>query len=301
MRFLLVLFLVFHNLFCVGQTNYGFYGGLSINLGNEQTRIGIIGGGYINHDYVQLNVKAGGYYNLKSIGIGSKAPEGILGIGLVGAYGPKDSTKIMFNTLLDNNTFRKHSLGYAWNYYWDGQNTSQATGTIMLVFDKIQVATENDLFGWVRGYEDKYRTGAIRVSYQYDNWEFAWKHILYTGDLDENNAVTNTNYPACFGYYSDENSTYSDKSHGISALEVKYKLPYQQVLVSCVGVDSEWIRHCIQNEFMHDLLNKKITKYPNSHIPMVAGNGSQYLFLENQKVKPTTIYYNLGMNTPLFY
>ena len=301
MRFLLVLFLVFYNLYCVGQTNYGIYGGLSVNLGNKQTRIGLIGGGFINYDYVQLNLQAGGYYNLKSIGIGAKTFEGIIGAGVVGAYGAKDSTKVMFNTLLDNNTLRKNSLGYAWNYYWDGQSTSQATGTIMLAFDKIQIATENDLFGWLRGYEDKYRTGAIRVSYQYDNWEFAWKHVLYTGDLDENRIGTDTNYPARSGYYSDENSTYSDKSHGIAALGVKYKLPYQQVLTSSFGVDSEWVRHWLQNKLMHDLFDKQDAKHPNRHIPMVADDGSQYLFKEEQKVKPTTVYFNLGMNTPLFY
>jgi len=285
------------------QVGYGIYGGLSVNLGNKIIRVGLTCGGFVNYDYVQLNFKGGSYYNLKSIGIGTKTVEGMLGAGLVGAYGVKDSTKVMFNTVVDNNTFRKNSAGYAWNYYWDKQGTSQSTGIFVAGYDKITVSTENDLFGWLRGKEDKYRTGAIRISYQCDNVEFAWKHILYTGDLDENNKKEHPNYPARFGYYGLEDAKHSAKSHGISAFEARYKLPYQQVAAFSLGVDSEWVRFIAQDWLIHDgyYMPVKWLKHPNYHIPMVAIDGSQYLFTEEQKVKPTTIYFDLGLNTPMFY
>lgn len=299
----LISLLLTGSLLSKAQIGYGIYGGLSINLGNKLTRVGLTGGGYANYNYVQLNLKAGGFYNFKSIGVGAKTLEGMFGAGILGTYGARDSTKVMFNTSIDNNTYRKNSLGYAWHYYWDTQGTSQATGIFVAGYDKITVSTENDLFGWLRGKEDKYRTGAIRISYQYENWDLAWKHILYTGDLDEKNKKEHPNYPARFGYYGLEDAKHSAKSHGISALEVRYKLPYEQVASFSLGVDSEWVRFIAQDWLIHDgyYMPVKWVKHPNYHIPMVAIDGSQYLFTEEQKVKPTTIYFDLGLNTPMFY
>ncbi|MBL4624678.1 MAG: hypothetical protein JKY42_06015 [Flavobacteriales bacterium] len=303
MRLALTLFLLSLSFCSLGQMGYGVYGGISVDLGNKQTRFGLVGGGYVNYNYIQLNVKAGGYYNLKSIGIGATTVEGIIGAGLVGAYGARDSSKITFNTLSDNNTYRKNSFGYAWNYYWDGQQTSQSTGTIMLGFDKIQIACENDLFGGKSGLDDRYRTGAIHVSYQYEDFELVWKHILYTGDLQQDGKIFNTTYPARFGYVDDKNSKYADKSHGISAIEVRYKLRYEQVVSASLGVNSEWVRFIAQNWLIHDsyYIPTKWIKYPNLHIPMVANDGTQYLFKEGQKVKSTSVYFDLGMNSTLFY
>ena len=134
--------------------------------------------------------------------------------------------------------------------------------------------------------------------------EFIEKNFDIKGKMkDEKNKKEHPNYPARFGYYGLEDAKHSAKSHGISALEVRYKLPYEQVASFSLGVDSEWVRFIAQDWLIHDgyYMPVKWVKHPNYHIPMVAIDGSQYLFIEEQKVKPTTIYFDLGLNRPMFY
>ncbi len=177
MRILFLVFILFSKTLCA-QLKTGVYGGLAFEMGNKQRRVGLVVGSFVAYQHLQVNGKVGGYYNFKSIGAGQRSWEAILGLGVVGTYGVLDSTKIMFNTLLDNNTFRKHSLGYAYTYYLDSQHTSQATGTFMVAIDKFQILTENDLFGGKSGLADRNRTGAFSLNYQYDNFQFSWKHIF---------------------------------------------------------------------------------------------------------------------------
>ena len=73
---------------------------------------------------------------------------------------------------------------------------------------------------------------------------------------------------------------------------------YYQTYQANIGVDSERIRHAIQNRFTHDLL---IGHGINAHVPMLNDEGGQYLFKEGQKIKPIEFYLNGFMNSGLFY
>ena len=86
-------------------------------------------------------------------------------------------------------------------------------------------------------------------------------------------------------------------------MQIKQLFPYQQVAQANFGVDDEHIRNVIQNKLMHDLpfLPQKWMQTEQPHIPMLAEDGKQYLFKENQKVKPTELYFNVAMNSSLFY
>lgn len=50
MHLVFCLFLLFSNAFGVAQANYDVRAGISINVGNKLTRIGITGGGYANYN-----------------------------------------------------------------------------------------------------------------------------------------------------------------------------------------------------------------------------------------------------------
>ncbi len=126
---------------------------------------------------------------------------------------------------------------------------------------------------------------------------------FWTGDYSKGNKVIHSSYPSRKGYYDDEHGLYTSCSAGISALEVKYKLPYQQVVSVSLGVDAEYIRHGFQNWLMHDAwyIPDGLYRNGNLHIPMLDSNGGQYLFNKGQKVKPASIYFSLGLNRELFY
>ena len=87
------------------------------------------------------------------------------------------------------------------------------------------------------------------------------------------------------------------------SFQVEQLMPYQQVARVNVGVDSEWVRHILQNKLIHDqyFVPKRFIKRPQMHFPMINTKGGQYLFKEGQKVRPTSFYFNVGMNSGVFY
>ena len=110
--------------------------------------------------------------------------------------------------------------------------------------------------------------------------------------------VTDPNYPFVGIYENRDGGKYTEFSHGLLSAQFKYAGDYFQNYQANIGIDSERIRHAVQNRFAHDIL---VGRGINAHVPMIDDKGEQYLFKEGQKVKPMKFYMDLFSNPAIFY
>jgi hypothetical protein len=287
---------------------YGFSVGLGFSFGTHVNRIGLSASAYYNYGFAQANISTKGYYNIQSIGLKQKGFEYQFGAGMQFGFGRKDSARSPFINLTENNLLQDYSVGYTYLVYADQQKTKQASGILSVSALDFKFATHNDLFGFGQGWRDRYRTGAFLLEYRYQNCKFALNSTLWTDDYSICKKVLDSDYPARFGYKKANNCKFGGKSMGLFSLQFNYLvptgiIPFSQNLQANLGIDSEKIRNVIQNKWIHDhyYVPKKWIKRNPCHIPMEARNGGQFLFQENQEIKKTSLYFNVGLNQGLFY
>ncbi|MBI3134881.1 MAG: hypothetical protein HYZ14_09440 [Bacteroidetes bacterium] len=285
---------------------YGFSAGISFDFGTNVNRLGLSGGAYYAYDFAQVNISLKAYYNFQSIGLKKKTPEIVLAGGINFCYGKKDTVRNRFTGPGENNTAFPHAFGYSYLRYWDKNQTSQSTGLFNIQAGQFRFLTENDLFAGGKGWRDRFRTGGFKVDYTVNDLRFALTSALWTGDFIGCDIVKDSLYPSRFGYRRTERSQYGNFSLGLLSAQVNWLLPgvpLNQDARLNLGVDSEWVRHVLQNKLVHDqcYLPKKWINHENPHIPMLSDKGDPYLFDPAQKVKPASCYFNLGLNSPVFY
>lgn len=286
----------------VVHDEFGGMLGLSLTLGTPRQRLGVITKGYYAGNDFQANMEVGVHYNFASFGPPVSGPEVRTSLGGVYAWGDTDETDNVFLSPVSNQTGHKYSLAYAYNYYWDRIQTSQPTGTFALQFDAVHLITENDILGGRGG--DKFRTGAISAAYRNDKTMAALKAVLWTGDTGKNTQkIKDSPYPSRFGYRDMSRAPHGAYSHGVLSTQVQYAWYGFQTLGGEVGVDSEKVRHAVQNRLIHDMffLPDQWVPHENPHVPMRDANGDQYLFLEGQTIKPAEPFIEVSMNPSLFY
>jgi len=300
----LILFVIVSSKFGFSQIeNFGLSGGVSFSFGNKVKRIGLRGAVFYTYGFAQVNATVNTYYNFQSFALKKKTPELQLGIGAQFGFGRQDSITNRFVTLTDNNTGYFYSAGYAFMYFFDKQNTSQGGGVLSVNVENFTLATANDLFGFGKGWRDRFRTAAVMFQYRYLDTKFAINSTMWTGDYIGCVKVKDSDYPARFGYKENDKAIYGTSMASLLSIQVEQLLPYSQIARVNIGIDSEWVRHMLQNKFIHDqyFMPRKFIKRPQMHFPMMDSNGNQYLFKENQKVRPASFYFNIGMNNGLFY
>lgn len=303
---ILLIILVVNSALLKGQSiNFGYSVGLAFSFGTHVNRLGIHAGGYMNYGQLQLNITSKCYYNFQSYALKNKTPEIQVGIGGVLGVGRKDSIVNAFIGLSESNMYNRGALGYSFLYYWDWQGTSQAAGVVMANFDNLTVLMENDLFGNFVKQEDRYRTGALAIEYQYQRTKIGLNAMFWTHDYKDCNVVRNadTDKWSRYGYYKDDNVKSRNASLGILSVYGKQWLPYNQELRMDIGLNSEKIRNAFQNKLIHDqpMMPEKLVWRKPSHIPMLTTNGEQYLFQKAQVVKPSEFYFNISGNSLSFF
>ena len=285
------------------KPSFGWSAGLSFSIGNKIKRIGLRGSAFYTHGFAQINATSNAYYNFKTIATAKKTPEIQFGIGANFGFGKRDSSTNNFVSLTDNNTDYFYSVGYSYLLYLDKINTTQAGGILSANIQNFTFATHNDLFGFGKGWRDRFRTAALLLQYRYLDTKAGINLTLWTGDYIGCDVVSNSKYPSRFGYKTNEKAIYGHSMAGLLSLQIEQFLPYNQIAKLNIGVDSEKVRHAIQNRLIHDqyYINRKLIKRPQKHFPMLQKDGTQYLFKDGQTVRPTTLYFNLGLNTGVFY
>ena len=285
------------------QDNFGATIGLTFNFGTHINRIGLQAQGYYQKDLVQINLGLRGFYNFASFGPKVKRLELQTTTGIVLGYGNRDSTYNNFLHPVSNQTYRNYSVGYSYNFYVDNL-TKQPSGTIGLTFGDVEFIVENDAFSF-QG-KDKYRTGGLLVSFRTAETRVAITSTLWHGNThgEKVKRIKDAGgYPARHGYKDISNAKFGKFSHGILALQVQQILPYAQTVQISTGIDSEKVRHFLQNRLVHDLLffPADLEQYHNPHYPMLDENGMPYLFLADQLIRRDRYYFDVGLNAGMFY
>lgn len=279
--------------------NLGGNIGLSIAAGNRFDRVGFFVQPFYTGDFFQVNPSLHAWYHFKNLGPQEKYFEWTASMGLVIAYGETNTSENHFFSVISNQTLRRNSIGYAYNFYWNKIGTTQSTGTVSLQFNAIQIIVENDFFAFTTN--DQFRTGAFLLQYRYQKFQFGINSTLWTGA--KGSSVNDASFPSRMGYIDMSNSLYGNISHGLLSLQVQYAAPYGQLVQASAGIDAEQVRNVLQNKIMHDLVftPEKWQLSDNPHIPMIDSTGIMYLYKEGQQIKPIQFYYNLFLNPDLFY
>ena len=279
--------------------HYGINIGLHLAAGTHFDRIGISCRSYYCDKTYQINPGFTFYYNFKNIGPSRKYFEFALSIGALVCFGRNDSSKNIFINAVSNQTIKRNSIGYAFNYYFNNIKTSQATGTFSFQFGNFQLITEDDVYAG--GIRDEFRTGGGLVQYRYKNFQYAFNFSAWTGKRGVHK--DDPGFPSRNGYMDMSHSLYGTASAGLFSAQVQYVFSGGQIMQGNVGIDAEQVRNFFQNKLIHEVFfsPKKDKWRGGSDIPMIAADGKPYLYREGQKVRPSQLYLNFFANPNLFY
>lgn len=269
--------------------------GVVVAIGTHVDRFGVNINSYYKNGAFQLNPTLRLYFNSKNLGPNKTSIESVVSLGIVYSYGKEDTLINEFYSSVSNQTNKKNSFGYAYNYYFNNIKTNQSTGTISIQVNDFNFIAENDLFSGTPQL-DRFRTGAFLLQFQKDDYQLGLNSTLFTGQMGKR--VTDESYPFGHLYENTDGGKYTEYSHGLLSAQIKYVGEFYQSYQANIGIDSERIRHAIQNRFAHDIL---VGHGINAHVPMIDDKGAQYLFKEGQKVKPMRFYMNLFSNPAVFY
>ena len=287
------------------RDNYGVQAGISFQFGSTVNRLGLFAKGFVIYESFQLNTDVRWHFNIRSFGPPISGGEWIYKVGLVWSWGKNDTLRNEILTPVSNQIGKKNSIGYSFNQYRDQIGTTQKTGLASIQLNRLQFIIENDAFAGAPA--DKFRTAAATFQYRLTaTTQIGINSILWTGDPFTNFIDTQTEdatYPSRYGYRDMRLAQYGKYSHGILSMQLQQVFPYQQAVKYDLGIDSEYIRHALQNVVIHDMyyVPDKINLAKHPHIPMVSDDGTQFLFRAGQKVKPLLFFGQLGLNSTLFY
>ncbi|MGE0568496.1 MAG: polymorphic toxin type 23 domain-containing protein [Bacteroidia bacterium] len=283
------------------DNGFGIQFGANIAIGTHFQRVGVVCNAYYVYQQFQVNAETRYHINLKNLGPKKVYGEGITSLGLLGAFGDKNSFYNPFLSVVSNQTGYKYSLAYSFNCYWNTIKTTQQTGIISIQVDRVSLIMENDIFA--RQTLDRFRTGAFMLQFQYDTlFQAGLNCTMWTGQMGRSTPIDNSHfYTGC--YMDTSGSKYAKYSHGMLSAQMKYNVGYGQFPQVNIGVDAEQIRNIMQNKLIHDMkfIPQKMQKVKNCYIPMLDAEGNQYLYKEGQKIKKPKPIINIGVNQTIFY
>jgi len=296
-----ILIILLIPVLCKGS-DFGSKFGLIFQFGTHIQRIGLSYQLYYYDSFYQLNQGAAIYFNRRNLGpkISSKEFQTFAGFHISGDQTNQYKTYINEYSLMNSN---KYSGGYNFRWYWNDIQTTQATGELVLHFDEVSFLFQNDILGFIKGHEDKYRTGAFAFLYTKEDKQLALQSTTWTGKCSKAKKVKDSDYPARYGYKDLRDAHYGRFSHGIMAFRYEQAGNFSQSYNAELGIDAEQIRHLFQNRMVHDMIirSKDSKLGGNPHVPMLQENGLPYLFEDGEKVRKPKLYLQGGVNGYLFY
>ena len=283
--------------------------GITFNVGTHTHRIGISAKIFACYDFLQINTQFIGSYNFKTWATKQKGWELQSRLGIVGAWGKRDSLLSPFINDVSHQTGRRYSIGYGFNIYRDTWKTSQITGSFGFQIRRAIFVIENDFLSGIS--HDRYRTGTLGLYYWHKptQTQLGFNHISWTGDPYTGNVPwirDDEKFPARFGYKDMSQALLGRFSMGILAFNVQQAIPLHQTLDASIGIDAEEIRNLMQNKFIHDSPISPANwgsneEGKNPHIPMLDIDGAPYLYKNGQEIRPARFFFQFGANNSLFY
>ncbi len=293
LSFILYFSIVFGQSIRFERPNAGIQTGLIVNIGTHELAFGIQLKGYIGFDYAQLNIGNTFAWKFYSYGNRKRFYENRAYLGAALMAGKTNSHLDFELDGLAHQTNRDFAIAYNYLLYNDNSGTSQRSGAWGLHLKNTTIRFENDVFaGQMR---DRFRSGLISVSYRSDWYKINAGLYIWTGETRNSfwDKIVSDKMPS--GYRSLEDLPYGKTSHGLLYGGVQFLLPYGNITHLRIGVDSEHIRHSIQNRLIHDLsfLPKSIERN-TPHYPRLDENGCPVF--EKELVRKSKYYLQFGVN-----
>lgn len=275
--------------------NWGLQIALTTDIGSHINQIGLKVQGYYTNEYVQFNLGNHIRFNSKHFGGRKDYITQRINTGIAFLGGKKNSRpQLIFDGL---NHQSKHDYAIAYNYLWylDNTGSSQFSGGFGFHIKQISLYVENDVFAGLG--RDRYRTSHASVSYHDDLYNFSLNTQLWTGDTRGTRLLNTLDSIYVKGYKDLSATHYGKTSHGILSIGVDYQIFYGNYLSAVAGVDSERIRHGLQNRFMH---NKKFVplrwRKPNVNYPMLNSEGLPVHYKEDAANPKLFLQFGLNRN-----
>lgn len=275
------------------QEHFGGTAGIVFNLGSHTNSVGLNLRGYHTDFFYQVNAGSTFYFYKKGLGKRINYWESRNSLGLVLLAGKKEMTRDFQLDGLNHQTNYNLGAGYNYLWYFDNIGTSQRSGGFGFHVKNISVYHENDVFGG-QG-KDRYRTAHFYASYRSDEFKVGAGFNLWTGETKGARWEKMTSKKAPNGFKILENLPYGKTSHGIAYGAFVYNLPYGQDVHLRLGVDSDNIRHAIQNRLIHDMIFMPIKmKNTTPHYPRLDEFGCPVF--DKEGVRDLKFYMQFGMN-----
>lgn len=264
------------------STHFGGSVGLVLNLGSHLHSVGVNVRTYYTDYFFQINATSTLYFHGSHWGNRKQFIETRSSLGAVLLAGKKDAEIDFQLDGLNHQTSYRYGIGYNYVWYMDTRSTSQRSGGFSMHLNKVTVYHENDVFAGQA--KDRFRTGHLLVTYQMNEFKWGLGVNLWTGETANSRWERISMDKLPNGYRSLEENLYGKTSHGVFYGSFSYQLPYSQDVHLKLGVDSEQVRHLIQNRLTHDLffLPKRFVRN-TPHYPRLDENGCPVFSKEDMR------------------
>lgn len=271
--------------------------GLTLHFGSHVNAAGLNLKVYYTDYFFQVNAGTSLTFHSLSYGNRRKYIENRSAFGLMLLGGKKQMPVDFQLDGLNHQTAYNLGIGYNYVLYRDNAGTSQNSGGIAFHIRHISVYHENDFLAG-QG-KDRFRTAHFFISYRNDFYRTGAGILLWTGETAGARRENIQSAKAPNGFKILEDLPYGKTSHGIFYGSFRAGLPFGQQVYMRLGIDSEHIRHAIQNRLIHDLafipgLTKR-TRRTTPHYPRLNSMGCPVFSKEG--VRPDALYLQFGANS----
>jgi hypothetical protein len=296
LRFILPFFFLVNVAFAQSfrNENFGATVGAVFTMGTHVRSVGISLNAFYTDYFFQLNGGTTLRYNLYSYGKRTRFAENRNHVGLILLAGKKESVTDFELDGLYHNTSYNYALGYNYLWYFDRAGTSQRSGGWSAHVRNFAVLLENDVFGGQA--KDRFRTGHLAVVYRTTEYKIGGGMYIWTGETAKSHwdKIEMESCPS--GFRTLDELPFGKTSHGNVYGTFRYRIPfYGQAAGMRIGIDSEHVRHYVQNRISHDLifLPKKI-KRNTPHYPRLDENGCPVF--SKEETRRDRFYFQLDAN-----
>lgn len=280
------------------QLNWGVHAGITASVGTHTTGIGFLLRSYINYNFIQINQSTDIQIFSGSYGHRKKLLESRNAFGLILLADKQNLINRFQFDALNHNTSYRYGIGYNYVFYNDNRGTTQNSGGFVLHFGKLSIYHENDVFAGQA--KDRFRTGSARVTWSDSLQQFSLGLNLWTGETSNTEWQKICTPQMPYGFRSLEDKAYGGTSHGILFVEYRRNEAFGLQPFLRAGIDSEEIRHAVQNRFFHDLIFlPRNVERSTPHYPRVDEHGCATF--DKTKRRPDKPYLQLGVNDYLLH
>lgn len=279
-------------------SHFGASIGLSMQFGSHVNGLGLNLNAYYAESFFQLNAASSIRFQFSSYGNRTAYWDNRNALGLMFTAGKKEAPVQFVLDGLSHQRGHNFALGYNYVIYFDNAGTSQLSGGMALHVKQFSLYHENDFFAGRAG--DRYRTAHFLLVYQNDLYRFGAGINLWTGETRGARIEPISTRKSPNGFKVLEDLPYGKTSHGLLYASFQGALPYGQHVFMRLGVDSEHVRHALQNRFIHDLafipgLSKRM-KHTTPHYPRLDEYGCPAFTREDARKNKAYLHFGLNDN-----